>query len=60
MGAAMSAIKANPDMVKAGAINPIKAGPEVRLLSEEEQQKIQQQRADEQKRKVELQKKLGL
>ena len=42
------------------AINPVKAGPEVRLLSEEEQQKIQQQRADEQKRKAELQKKLGM
>jgi hypothetical protein len=56
MGAAMSVIKANPDMVKAGAINPIKMQPEIRILTEEEQKRNE----DEQKRKAELQKKLGM
>ena len=38
------------------ALNPVRGQPEARLLSEEEQKKIM----DEQKRRADLQKKLGM
>jgi hypothetical protein len=42
------------------AINPIRAQPEVRLLTEEEQKKVVDMQIAEQKRRAELQKKLGM
>jgi len=42
------------------ALNPIRAQPEVRLLTEEEQKKVMDMQIAEQKRKAELQKKLGM
>jgi hypothetical protein len=42
------------------AINPIRAQPEARLLTEEEQKKVIDMQIAEQKRRAELQKKLGM